>query len=56
LPGYVPPDARSTTSALALISPAHHENVGFYRTFSFDVDLELAQLAAGCRPLGKAST
>jgi hypothetical protein len=27
---------------LALTSPAHNENVGFYGTSSFDVDRELA--------------
>jgi len=36
---------------LALISPAHNENVGFYGTFSFYVDRELAALAEGYRPL-----
>ena len=36
---------------LALISPSHNENVGFYGTFSFDVDRELAALANGYRPL-----
>jgi hypothetical protein len=41
---------------LTLISPAHNENVGFYGTFSFDVDRELAQLADGYRPLRQAST
>jgi TnpA family transposase len=41
---------------LALISPAHNENVGFYGTFSFDIDRELAQLADGYRPLRQAST
>jgi hypothetical protein len=40
---------------LALISPAHNENVGFYGTFSFDVDRELAQLTDGYRPLRQAS-
>jgi len=39
---------------LALISPAHNENVGFYGTFSFDVDRELAALAEGYRPLRQA--
>ena len=41
---------------LALISPAHNENVGFYGTFSFDVDRELAQLSNGYRPLRQTST
>lgn len=41
---------------LALISPAHSENVGFYGTFSFDVDRELAQLTDGYRPLRQANT
>jgi len=40
---------------LALISPAHNENVGFYGTFSFDVDRELAALAEGYRPLRQAT-
>jgi hypothetical protein len=39
---------------LALISPAHNENVGFYQTFSFDVDRELAALAEGYRLLRQA--
>jgi TnpA family transposase len=36
---------------LARVSPAHNENVGFYGTFSFEVERELAQLVAGYRPL-----
>jgi hypothetical protein len=32
---------------LALISPAHNENVGFYGTFSFDVHSEPAALTDG---------
>jgi TnpA family transposase len=36
---------------LAHISPGHNENIGFYGTFSFEVDRELAQLAGGYRPL-----
>jgi len=36
---------------LALISPAHNENIDFYGTFSFEVDQELAQLPGGYRPL-----
>jgi len=32
----------------------HNENVGFYGTFSFDVDRELAALADGYRPLRQA--
>jgi TnpA family transposase len=35
---------------LAHVSPAHNENVGFYGTFSFEVERELAQLIAGYRP------
>lgn len=36
---------------LALVSPAHNENISFYGTFSFEVDRELAALAGGYRPL-----
>jgi hypothetical protein len=39
---------------LALISPGHNENVGFYGAFSFDVDRELAALADGYWPLRRA--
>ncbi len=39
---------------LAHISPAHNENIGFYGTFTFEVDQELAQLVAGYRPLRTA--
>lgn len=42
---------RVDDEVLALVSPAHNENVGFYGTFSFEVDRELAALEGGYRPL-----
>jgi len=40
---------------LVHISPGHNENIGFYGTFSFEVDTELAQLVDGYRPLRQVS-
>ncbi len=42
---------RIDDDVLAHISPAHNENIGFYGTFTFEIDEELAQLVAGYRPL-----
>lgn len=36
---------------VAHVSPGHNENIGFYGTFSFEVDAELALLVDGYRPL-----
>lgn len=42
-------------AVLAHVSPAHNENIGFYGTFSIEVDRELAQLVGGYRPLRQLS-
>jgi hypothetical protein len=48
-----PPNSAGRQLGCSNVSPAHNENVGFYGTFSFEVEhtRELAQLVADYRPL-----